>query len=150
MTYQVFVHGHTWNGNKANGLHGQQLRTLPCHLRICGTPDYRLHAMPTSPLMSLDCQVCTWLLHSRTSSRNSGHCSNATMWRLSECQNVSLIRQGFMGTSPKSPKLAVCLRAIQEYNALRIHSPSLSVEKFAKALADRNGVVIRLLFPSKR
>jgi hypothetical protein len=62
------------------------------------------------------------------------------MWRLSEHQNVSLIRQGFIGTSPKFPKLAVCLRAIQEYIALRTHSPSLSVEKFAKALADRNGV----------
>lgn len=69
-----------------------------------------------------------------------GFHESSAFWSLSPLQNFSLLRQGYIGTSPVNPKLAICLRSIDDFMALRRQCPGLSVERFTKALCAKSGV----------
>ena len=48
----------------------------------------------------------------------------------------SLVRNGWLGTSPINPSIAVSLKTLELFRRLRLRKASLSVEAFAKVLCD--------------
>jgi hypothetical protein len=58
--------------------------------------------------------------------------------------NVSLIRAGLLGCSPRMPTTAVTLEALEMYHQIRRRQSSFSVQAMAKVLCALHGVSIYL------
>ncbi|KAI6013863.1 hypothetical protein EDC04DRAFT_2579080 [Pisolithus marmoratus] len=57
-----------------------------------------------------------------------------------ELANVSLIRNGLLGCTPTSPKLAFTFQALQLYHQLQQHQSSFSIQAYTKVLCVLHGV----------
>ena len=57
----------------------------------------------------------------------------------------ALVRNGYIGSSPESPVLAISIRTLQHYHRLRLRKPSFSIEAFAKVISDSYGVCQSIL-----
>ncbi|KAG6865109.1 hypothetical protein C0993_008272 [Termitomyces sp. T159_Od127] len=49
---------------------------------------------------------------------------------------TALVLQGYLGTTPEQPTLALSLRTLELYHRIRWRKPSFSIEAFAKVLCD--------------
>jgi hypothetical protein len=52
----------------------------------------------------------------------------------------AIVLNGYLGTTPENPQLAVSLRTLELYLRIRIRKPSFSLEAFAKVACDLYGV----------
>ncbi|KAG6884740.1 hypothetical protein C0992_005852 [Termitomyces sp. T32_za158] len=50
--------------------------------------------------------------------------------------SIALVQQGYLGTTPETPSLAMSLRTLELYYRIRRRKPSFSIEAFAKVLCD--------------
>jgi hypothetical protein len=64
--------------------------------------------------------------------------TRASISRSSDCESVAeaLVLNGYLGTSPLNPLLAISLKTLDLYHKIRIRKPSFSVEAFAKVICD--------------
>jgi hypothetical protein len=62
----------------------------------------------------------------------------ALILRDHDCQSIAeaLARNGYLGSTPETPSVAVSFRTLELYYRLRIRKPSFSVEAFAKVVCD--------------
>ena len=66
----------------------------------------------------------------------------------SEQVNVTLCRNGYIGTSPISPSIAISFQTIEAYRQLHRVCPRLSVQAFVRALCHLHAVSLRKLCAS--
>ena len=55
----------------------------------------------------------------------------------------ALVLNGYLGTSPQSPSLAVSLKSLDLYHRIRLRKPSFSCEAFTKVVCDLYAVPYR-------
>ncbi|KAG6895281.1 hypothetical protein C0992_002165 [Termitomyces sp. T32_za158] len=83
----------------------------------CNNPDYN-YPIDVVDIFTLDTQI---IIHQTESTKSI---------------SVALVQQGYLGTTPERPSLAVSLRTLELYYWIRRRKPSFSIEAFAKVLCD--------------